>query len=289
MRAQHELVAVCDADTHLHPAALRLLVARLSCSPRVAAVAGAPHVTNRRNLLAAMQVLEAASIIGLIRRAQALSGHVGVVAGVLGLFRRDAVVGVGGYDPRMATEDIDLSWRLLLAGWHTAYEPRALVGMEVPTSLGALWKQRLRWARGQGEVLHLRVGGLAQLRHRWLWPLAFEAVASLLWVFALASVLVLHVVAWFLPSAHDVGGIGIAWGVAVAVVATAQVAFALTLEARYDRLALLTFLLAPVYVAAFWVVNAAAAVRSETVAIVRGPSAGGVVWDIPRERVIPPG
>ena len=131
-QARHELVAVTDADTHMHPAALKLLVARMSRSPLLAAVAGAPHVTNRGRLLPAMQVLEAASIIGLIRRTQSLSGRVGVVAGVLGLFHRDRVLAVGGYDPRMATEDIDLSWKLLLRGWHTAYEPRALVGMQVP-------------------------------------------------------------------------------------------------------------------------------------------------------------
>ena len=81
-----------------------------------------------------MQVLEAASIIGLIRRTQAVAGRVGVVAGVLGLFRREAVLGVGGYRGEMATEDIDLTWRLLLAGWHTPYEPDALVGMEVPST-----------------------------------------------------------------------------------------------------------------------------------------------------------
>ena len=131
-QARHQLVAVTDADTHIHPQALKLLVARLSRSSLVAAVAGAPHVTNRGRFLPAMQVLEAASIIGLIRRTQALTGRVGVVAGVLGLFRRDRVLAVGGYDPRMATEDIDLTWKLLLAGWETAYEPRALVGMQVP-------------------------------------------------------------------------------------------------------------------------------------------------------------
>jgi biofilm PGA synthesis N-glycosyltransferase PgaC len=32
----------------------------------------------------------------------------------------------------MATEDIDLTWRLLMAGWHTPYEPDALIGMQVP-------------------------------------------------------------------------------------------------------------------------------------------------------------
>ena len=89
--ARHELVAVTDADTHLHPQALKMLVARMCRSELLAAVAGAPHVTNRGRFLLAMQTLEAASIIGLIRRTQALTGRVGVVAGVLGLFRRDAV------------------------------------------------------------------------------------------------------------------------------------------------------------------------------------------------------
>ena len=138
-RARHELVVVTDADTHMMPHAVRRLAARMDQSPLVAAVAGAPHVTNRTRLICAMQVLEAASIIGLVRRTQSLSGRVGIVAGVLGMFRRERVLAVGGYDARMSTEDIDLTWRLLMAGWHTAYEPYALVGMQVPsTAAGAV-------------------------------------------------------------------------------------------------------------------------------------------------------
>jgi poly-beta-1,6-N-acetyl-D-glucosamine synthase len=143
-RARHGLVVVTDADTHIHPLAVKLLVARLNRSEKVGAVAGAPHVTNRRSVLAWAQIIELASIVGLIRRTQAVSGRVGVVAGVIGIFRRDAVLAVGGYQPEMATEDIDLTWRLLLAGWHTSYEPNALVGMEVPSTLHSLWIQRRR-------------------------------------------------------------------------------------------------------------------------------------------------
>jgi GT2 family glycosyltransferase len=41
------------------------------------------------------------------------------------LFRRDAVLGVGGFDERffMYLEDVDLALRLRLAGWHCRYEP----------------------------------------------------------------------------------------------------------------------------------------------------------------------
>ena len=170
-RARHELVMVTDADTHMHPHAIRYLVARIESSPVLAAVAGAPHVTNRDGVLCAMQVLEAAAIIGLIRRTQSLTGRVGIVAGVLGLFRRDRVTAVGGYDGRMATEDIDLTWRLLIAGWQTAYEPRALVGMQVPSNLSALWAQRKRWARGQGEVLRAHLREVCRWRNHRMWLL----------------------------------------------------------------------------------------------------------------------
>ena len=152
----------------------------------VAAVAGAPHVTNRGRLLLAMQVLEAASIIGLIRRTQSLTGRVGVVAGVLGLFRRDRVLAVGGYDPRMATEDIDLTWKLLLAGWETVYEPqrarRDAGALDAARALGAA--QALGARPGRGAARPSRRGDpLAQPSHV---AAGLESLASLLWVVALA-------------------------------------------------------------------------------------------------------
>ncbi len=281
--AQHELVAVTDADTHVHPQALKLLVRRLTASPIVAAVAGAPHVTNRGRLLLAMQVLEAATIIGLIRRTQSLTGRVGIVAGVLGLFRRDRVLAVGGYDPRMATEDIELTWKLLLAGWQTAYEPRALVGMEVPSSLRALWAQRTRWARGQGEVLHLHFREVSLWRNHRMWLLSFESLASLLWVTALVAALIVAALAAGLGGGENLFGFAVGWGIAIAVVATVQMILALTIQHGYDPTALRAFLLGPLYPLFFWMITAAAALRAQIVALVRGPREERVVWDIPRE------
>lgn len=44
------------------------------------------------------------------------------------LFRRTAVQEIGGFDERffMYGEDVDLSWRMWLAGWKCIYEPRAV-------------------------------------------------------------------------------------------------------------------------------------------------------------------
>lgn len=282
-RASHDLVVVTDADTHLHPQAIRLLVRRMLGSPLLAAVAGAPHVTNRGTLLPAMQVLEAASIIGLIRRTQALTGRVGTVAGVLGLFRRDRVLAVGGYDSRMATEDIDLTWRLLQAGWHTTYEPDALVGMQVPATVGGLWAQRRRWARGQGEVLHAHLREALRWRHHRMWLVSLESLASLIWVLALTASLVLGLL--HPPFGDDVLRTGIAWGIAICVVGTVQLIFAMQVDYVHDKLVLRAFLLGPLYPLAYWLISASAAVREQALAVVRGPRRERVVWDIPRQRI----
>jgi poly-beta-1,6-N-acetyl-D-glucosamine synthase len=282
-RARNDLVVVTDADTHLHPLAVQFLVARISRSPLVVAVAGAPHVTNRGSLLSSMQVLEAASIIGLIRRTQALTGRVGVVAGVLAIFRREPVLAVGGYVPRMATEDIELTWRLLLAGWHTAYEPRALVGMQVPTTVPALWAQRKRWARGQGEVLYTHLRKLIRWRNHHMWLLGAEALASLIWISLLFTAFLVSFIELLVHGSAHIFGLGLAWGVAIAVIATVQLTIAIGIEYRYDPSGLRAFLLAPIYPLAFWLVGGAAALHSEVRAFFAGPREERVVWDIPRE------
>lgn len=281
--AQHDLVVVTDADSHLHPQAIRRLVSRLQTSPMLVAVAGAPHVTNRDRLICALQVLEAASIIGLIRRTQSLTGRVGTVAGVFGLFRRDAVLAVGGYDGKMATEDIDLTWRLLMAGGHTAYEPHALVGMEVPSSLRALIAQRKRWARGQGEVLHQHLRTVSRWRHHKMWILSIESVASLLWVIALVISVVLAALNQEFGHALGNFGFGLAWGVAISIVATVQLIVALLLNYAYDRWDFRSLLVGAIYPLAYWLISAFASLRSETVAAYRGPRESRVVWNIPRE------
>ena len=80
-----------------------------------------------------------------------------------------------------------------MAGWQTAYEPRALIGMQVRSSLSALWAQRKRWARGQGEVLNTHLHEVCRWRNHRMWLLGLESLASLIWVLCLLCSLVLSV------------------------------------------------------------------------------------------------
>ena len=92
----------------------------------------------------------------------------------------------------MATEDIDLTWRLQLAGRQVVYEPAALFGMQVPETIGAWWRQRRRWVEGLAQVLR-RHGPAAARPAQWrLWPLLAKASLSILW----AHLLVLVAIAW---------------------------------------------------------------------------------------------
>lgn len=281
-RARSDLVLVCDADTHLHPKAVKYLVARMLRSPRHAAVAGSPHVTNQSGLIPAMQVLEAAAMIRLMRRTHALAGHVGTVAGVLGLFRREAVLRVGGYDPAMSTEDIELTWRLLKAGYQTVYEPNATIGMEVPQTLPAVWSQRKRWARGQGEVLHLHGARLLRPRYAHMWPILFECLISYLWVLALVGSTLYGAMAWlFLGAAEEVTWL-LSWGIGIAVLCAVQITVAALIDRRHEPSLPTAYLLAPIYPVAYWLVNAVAALFAETRGLVRGPRRHRVTWDLER-------
>ena len=275
--AQHGLVLVTDADTHLHRDALRLLVSRLLRHPSIGAVAGAPHVTNRHNLLTSMQTIEAASSIGLIRRTEALSGRVGTVAGVLGLFRRQAVLDAGGYNGQMSTEDIDLSWRLLLAGWSTTFEPTALVGMQVPSNLSALWAQRKRWARGQGEVLRMNGRKVMRWNNRRLWPLVLESTSSLVWVTAAFAAIVLALVERFSPADIPLLGFAMAWGIAIGLIAMLQITVGLTLDSHYDKGARRAMFIGPAYPLFYWLIGAGAALTAGTTAFFKGPRSKRVV------------
>jgi len=78
------------------------------------------------------------------------------VPGPLGAFRRSALSQVNGYDGDSFAEDFDLTMKLLGAGWHIVYEPRAVVITEAPERTLELLRQRYRWTRGTLQVLRKR-------------------------------------------------------------------------------------------------------------------------------------
>ena len=123
--------------------------------------------------------------------------------------------------------------------------------------------QRKRWARGQGEVLHVHFDEVRRWRNRRMWLLGFEAFASLLWVGALTLALVIATLGILIGVGEDEFGFALGWGVAIALVATIQTTVALTLEHAYDRSIFRPLLFGVLYPLAYWIISGLAALHSE--------------------------
>lgn len=150
-----EYVITLDADTLLHPSAVRFLVSRMESSPEeVCAVAGSMLVRNsRENLLTKTQEWDYYLGIASIKRLQGLYQGTLVAQGAFSLYKTESVRQVNGW-PDAIGEDIVLTWRLLQKEWKVYFEPLAAAFTDVPSSLSHFAKQRSRWARGMIEGLN---------------------------------------------------------------------------------------------------------------------------------------
>jgi biofilm PGA synthesis N-glycosyltransferase PgaC len=150
--AEHPIVLCMDADARLEPQTIKVAIAHFR-DPSVGAVAGNVKVVNRRNLWTRLQALEYIEGLNMARRAQGFLNAINIVPGPIGLFRRDVLIALGGYDRDTFAEDADLTLKILTAGWKIRYEPRAVAWTEAPERLVDLIQQRYRWTRGILQAL----------------------------------------------------------------------------------------------------------------------------------------
>lgn len=179
-RARGEIVVCIDGDSLVDREVLKHLVVHFE-DATVGAVAGNVRVVNRATIWSGLQALEYVVGLGLLKRAQGAGGAVTIVPGPLGAFRKRALAKLNGYDGDTFAEDFDLTAKLLGAGWHVHYEPRALVLTEAPERTLELLRQRYRWTRGSLQVLAKRKDGFFAtrgdaLRTLGLWYLGFETL-----------------------------------------------------------------------------------------------------------------
>lgn len=250
--AQGDYIVGIDADSLLAPDAVTQLVTTLKSQPDYGAVTGKPVVRNRSNLLGRLQLLEYIGVIDLIKKAQAyLTGSITTVSGVIVAFRREALVDVGGWNPAVMTEDIDITWRMYRHHWRVAYEPRAVCWILVPERLRGLIKQRQRWSRGGLEVLVTNWRGF--YRNPWGQRfLLLETVVSNLWAIATAlSVLAYSLKLLFLH------GLALDGNLLIILLCLSGIQFAVGFFASQmtAKLAGPELLLVPVYVLYYWMVN----------------------------------
>lgn len=148
-----EAVLIMDADVLYTPDSLRKMARHLH-DPRVGAVtayikegSGSPNWVQR------FVGFEYITATGASRRAQNVLGFLACLSGGAQLHTRENLLAIGGriFDDTLA-EDTFTTFRTQIGGRLALFEPQAVVYAEEPDDLVGLWKQRLRWARGNVQI-----------------------------------------------------------------------------------------------------------------------------------------
>ncbi len=171
--ASGELVCAIDADTIVGADALQELVAPFLTYPDTVAVGGTIRLVDGRvpedeaslnyaprKFLLGAQTVEylRAFLVGRLGW-NPLGGAI-VISGAFGLFDREALVAVGGYNRQSIGEDMELVVRLRRRAYEAGefarvvFAPNPVAWTEAPASFTTLGRQRNRWFRGLLDVLY---------------------------------------------------------------------------------------------------------------------------------------
>ena len=157
--ARGQIVLALDGDTSFDNDMV-LHAVRHFANPDVVAVAGNLRVRNARStLVTRLQAVEYMLSIHLSRAGLDAFNIVNNISGAFGIFRRDFLRRIGGWDSGTA-EDLDLTLRIKKyfarhPRLRIRFEPRAMGHTDAPQGFKAFLKQRLRWD-GDLSYLYLR-------------------------------------------------------------------------------------------------------------------------------------
>jgi biofilm PGA synthesis N-glycosyltransferase PgaC len=281
--AKHELLVCIDGDALLDPHALHWIAHAFQLST-LGGLAGNARIRNRTSILGRLQVGEFASIIGLIRRAQTVYGSLFTVSGVICAFRKRALEEAGWWSPRTITDDIDVTWRLQVAGWRVAYEPHALVWILMPETLKGLWRQRLRWAEGGVEMMLTFFRPIVAGRAPRLIPLYVNYVLSVIWSYAILSAIAVGLLwAIGLGPSRPLPALRLVpewWGLTLGVTYLTHALVSDLLDRRYERGMLRSLFWVIWYPMAFWLLGAATTAAALPRVLMR-PRKERVTWVSP--------
>jgi len=106
------------------------------------------HLNPTQSLITQVQAIGIDGHFVVEQLARNASGFYMNFNGTAGIFRKQAILDAGNWEADTLTEDMDLSYRIQLAGWKCRYLIDQVVPAEIPTDINALKGQQFRWAKG---------------------------------------------------------------------------------------------------------------------------------------------
>jgi cellulose synthase/poly-beta-1,6-N-acetylglucosamine synthase-like glycosyltransferase len=191
-----QALLIMDADVIYLPNSLAKMTRHLS-DPKVGAVSAYIREGSAdKNYLTRFIGFEYVLSQPAARRAQNVLGAQACLAGGAQLHTRENLMALGGeIDTSSLAEDTITTFETQLRGREVVFEPLAIVLSEEPGLIADLWKQRLRWARGNVSVT-------SRYRKIWFRPSTVHNLGG--WPFGLVWFSL-----WLLPVAMVTSSIGL--------------------------------------------------------------------------------
>jgi 1,2-diacylglycerol 3-beta-glucosyltransferase len=146
-RLEGHWMLVLDADAVLPPDLLERLIPQAEIAGWAGLQLRKAVVNAEANWLTRAQAMEMA-LDALVQEGRLADGGVAELRGNGQLLRRESLLACGGFNEFTVTDDLDLSFRLLLQGQPIGLLWDPPVREEAVLRLPALWRQRQRWAEG---------------------------------------------------------------------------------------------------------------------------------------------
>ncbi|MDH5463880.1 MAG: glycosyltransferase [Nitrosopumilus sp.] len=145
---KEEFVCILDADQMPDPSFLREVLPFLQNDPNLALVQVPQEYTNLdASLLSRAAQAQQIIFYDVITEGKSTLGTL-FSCGTNIVYRKEALLSVGGFDENSITEDLATSVDMHMKGWKTFYYNKKLVYGRAPTELAAYFNQQWRWAFG---------------------------------------------------------------------------------------------------------------------------------------------
>ncbi len=192
--AKGELVGVVDGDSYPESDCLMRMIPHFYEKENVGGVTSIVRVNNPRGLLPKIQEIEYCVGFGLYNTVLSALDSLFVTPGPLSIYKKEALQKANGFDTENITEDMEITFHLHQLGYTLRMESQAHVYSDVPETIPALFRQRLRWTRGGFQTAYKyrhEFFSPKKIFFRFFFPLRlFMELTSMLFLFLLARMMV---------------------------------------------------------------------------------------------------
>ncbi|MEQ8809693.1 MAG: glycosyltransferase [Imperialibacter sp.] len=159
-QARAEFIAIFDADFLPDPQFLKETLPHFT-TPKVGMVQTRwGHLNRNYSWLTKLQAFGLDAHFSVEQTGRSASGSFINFNGTGGIWRKECIVDGGGWTADTLTEDLDLSYRAQLKGWHFTFLENVESPAELPILMPAVKSQQYRWNKGAAETARKNLGAV---------------------------------------------------------------------------------------------------------------------------------